>query len=50
MESERKAPVFDVTDVDLLDLVTGGAWIRETYHRLAEGVKPKLLRKNKQRI
>jgi hypothetical protein len=41
-----KVPLFDVPDVDLLDVLTGGAPILETYHRIAESVNPKLLHKN----
>lgn len=44
--SNGKIPLFDVPDVDLLDVLTGGAPIVETYHRLPEGVNPRLLHKN----
>jgi hypothetical protein len=35
--------MLDAPDVDLLDVITGGAPVVESYHRLVEGVNPKLL-------
>jgi hypothetical protein len=40
---DRKIPMLDAPDVDLLDVITGGAPVVESYHRLVEGVNPKLL-------
>jgi len=41
-----KIPLFDVPDIDRLDMLAGGAPIIESYHRVAESVNPKLLHKN----
>jgi hypothetical protein len=35
--------MLDAPDVDLLDVITGGAPVVESYDRLVEGVNPKLL-------
>ena len=41
-----KVPLIDAPDVDLLDILTGGKPIVETYHRLLNTVNPNLLHHN----
>jgi hypothetical protein len=44
--AQGKVPLIDAPDVDLLDILSGGKPIVETYHRLSKTVNPRLLHHN----